>query len=67
MSWKHIQFFGSEEEKTELWLNELYHEFERFFRTNTLQVPEELSQELKNKGHFEVAKIIQSYLSKVKG
>jgi hypothetical protein len=31
ISWKHLQFFGTEEEETEVRLNELYREFEPFF------------------------------------
>src|SRR5438034_11479481 len=42
ISWKHLQFFGTEEEQTEVWLNDLYREFERFFAENTLPIPAEL-------------------------
>lgn len=40
ISWKHLQFFGTEEEQTEKWLNNLYSELERFFRENTLPLPD---------------------------
>lgn len=67
ISFKHLQFFGTEEEATEKWLNELYREFERFFRDNTLPIPEELKAELKDKNHVELAKTIQKHWMKIEG
>jgi hypothetical protein len=61
LSWKHLQFFGTEEERTEEWLNEVYKEFERFFAENTVPMPDELRGELKDKTHVEIAKAIQQY------
>jgi len=61
MSFKHLQFFGTEEEKTEQWLNNLYLEFERFFRENTLPIPNELRDSLKNKSHVQIAQAIKDY------
>lgn len=61
ISWKLIQFFGTEEEGTEKWLNELYAEFGRYFKQNTLPIPEDLKEELKDKNHSEIAKTIQKY------
>ena len=37
ISSKHLQFFGSQEERTEIWLNDLYSEFESFFRKHAIQ------------------------------
>lgn len=61
MSWKHLQFFGTEEEQTEKWLNELYSEFERFFAENTLPIPEQMKRALKDKTHVEIAQVIRQY------
>jgi len=61
ISWKHLQFFGTEEEKTENWLNSLYREFERFFAENTLPIPERLKSSLSNKTHMQIAQAIQKY------
>jgi hypothetical protein len=61
LSRKHLQFFGTEEERTEQWLNDLYTAFERFFRDNTLPLPDELRKSLKDKTHAEIAQVIQQY------
>jgi len=61
ISWKHLQFFGTEEEKTEKWLNNLYSEFERFFRENTLPLPKQLKKSLKDKSHVQIAQAIKDY------
>ena len=60
-SCKHLQFFGTEEERTEVWLNDIYREFERFFQENTLPVPERLRAELKDKTHAQVAQSVRDY------
>jgi hypothetical protein len=65
LSWKHLQFFGTEEERTEVWLNQLYSEFERFFAENTLPIPEPLRAELKGEGtHVGIVKAIKNFWSK---
>jgi len=61
MSWKHLQFFGTEEEQTEKWLNNLYSELERFFRENTLPLPDRLKDSLKDKSHVQIARAIKDY------
>src|ERR1700704_1590909 len=61
ISWKHLQFFGTEEERTEKWLNQVYAELERFFRENTLPLPEDLKKSLMDKTHVEIAQAIKSY------
>lgn len=63
MSWKHLQFFGTEEEKTEKWLNELYFEFSRFFSENTLPIPDKLKASLKDMTHVEIAQAVKAYWS----
>ena len=63
MSVKHLQFFGTEKEKTEKWLNNLYSELERFFRDNTLPIPDKLKKSLKDKSHVQIAKAIEDYWS----
>jgi hypothetical protein len=60
-SWKHLQFFGTEEERTEKWVNQVYDEFERFFAENTLPVPDVLRGELKGQTHVEIAKAVQRF------
>jgi len=61
ISWKHLQFFGSGEEQTEKWLNNLYSELERFFRENTLQLPDTLKESLHDKSHVQIAQAIRDY------
>ena len=61
ISWKHAQLFASENRKVQLWLNEVFNEFRRFFAANTLPIPEELSAKLNNKDHFQIAKTIQKF------
>jgi hypothetical protein len=64
LSWKHLQFFGTEEERTEVWLNHLYSEFERFFAENTLPIPESLRAEFKEAGtHLGIVKAIKNFWS----
>lgn len=58
---KHLEYFGTEEEKTEVWLNELYRELERFFGENTLPVPAERKEIIKHKPLGKVAQAIQDY------
>lgn len=60
LSLKHLEFFGTDEERTEVWLKQLYAEFSRFFRENTLPLPPELSEACKSQSHLELAKAIQS-------
>ena len=64
LSTKLIQFFGSEEEATEKWINELYGEFGRFFKENSFGIPEELKEELKGKDKQDMAVFIQKYFLK---
>ncbi len=61
ISWKHLQFFGTNEEQTEVWLDELYSEFSRFFKENSFPLPEKLRESLKGKSHVEIAKAIRRY------
>ncbi|MBI2815962.1 MAG: hypothetical protein HYX72_03385 [Acidobacteria bacterium] len=61
MSWKHLQFFGTGEEQTEKWLNELYSELERFFLENTLPLPSGFKESFKDKSHFQIAQAIKDY------
>jgi len=61
LSWKHLQFFGTEEERTEKWLNQLYRELERFFGENTLPVPDALRGGFEDKTHVEIVKAIQRF------
>jgi len=61
LSWKHFQFFGTEEEQTEKWLNGLYSAFERFFGDNTLPIPETLKESLTDKSHVQIAQAIKDY------
>ncbi len=61
MSWKHLQFFGAGEEKTEEWINELYSEFARFFSENTLPLPERLKASIKGRTPAEIAKAFKDY------
>lgn len=61
ISWKHLEFFGTEEEQTEKWLNELYFEFSRFFQENTLPLPDRLKKSIKDKTHVQIAQAIKAY------
>lgn len=61
LSLKHLEFFGTEDEKTEQWLDELYREFERFFGENTLPIPDELRSLIKDKPEGEVVQAIVGY------
>lgn len=64
ISQKLLQFFGSKEEATELWLNEIYDEFGRFFKENSFILPEELQSELKDENYYEMVSNIRKYISK---
>lgn len=59
---KHLEFFGTEEEKTEEWVGQLYDELARFFRENTLPLPPDLKGSLKGKEHLNVALTIRQAL-----
>lgn len=59
---KHLDFFGTEEEKTEEWVGQLYDELARFFRENTLPLPPDLKDSLKGKEHLDVALTIREAL-----
>lgn len=48
LSIKHLEFFGTGNDTTEVWLDELYKELERFFRENTVQMPNDLKEILKD-------------------
>lgn len=61
LSWKHLQFFGTEEEHTEKWLKALYNELQRFFGENTLPIPDDLKEAFKDKTHVEIARIIRQH------
>ena len=61
ISLKHLEFFGTEEEQTEKWINELYSEFARFFQENTLPLPDRLKESLKDKSHVQIAQAIKDY------
>jgi vacuolar-type H+-ATPase subunit C/Vma6 len=61
ISMKHLQFFGTEEEKTEQWIGMVYKAFERFFQANTIPIPEPLKDTLHDKSSFEIAQAIRSY------
>jgi hypothetical protein len=61
LSWKHLQFFGTEEEQTEVWLNKLYREFARFFGENTLPLPDRLRKSLEGKSSAGIAQTIHEY------
>jgi hypothetical protein len=61
LSWKHLEFFGTEEERTEEWLNQLYRGLERFFAENTLPVPDALRGEFEDTTHVEIVKAIQRF------
>lgn len=63
ISWKHLQFFGTEDERTEEWLNELYRELERFFADNMLPIPETLRAKFKDKSYAEIGEAIRAYWS----
>lgn len=63
VSMKHLEFFGTEEEKTEEWLNNVYYEFERFFKENTLPIPGHLKELLEGKSAAEIGEIIHEFWS----
>ena len=61
LSMKHLEFFGTEEERTEIWLNELYRAFERFFKENTLQLPDELTKTFTDNSSVEIVQAIKDW------
>lgn len=61
---KLLQFLGTEEEATEKWINELYTEFGRYFKSNSFKIPAELMKEIEGKGSQEMALLIQNYFCK---
>lgn len=65
LSPKHFQFFGTEEEATEKWLNKLYAEFERFFRENTIPVPEPLQGSFNDKSFLELTKLMRNHFKDI--
>lgn len=62
ISQKHLDFFGTEAEKTEEWVGQLYEELARFFRENTLPLPSDLKDSLNEKEHLDVALTIREAL-----
>ena len=65
LSMKHLEFFGTEEERTEEWLGELYAEFARFFRDNTLPLPPSLAEACAKQSSLEVSKaILQAFAAR---
>jgi hypothetical protein len=63
LSRKHLEFFGTEEEQTEEWLNMLYREFERFFAENTLPIPESLKTKMRSATPSAIARLVRDYWS----
>jgi hypothetical protein len=64
VSWKHLDCFGTEEERTEVWLNQLYRELERFFAENTLPIPEALRAKIQEEDtHVGIVKAIKEFWS----
>jgi hypothetical protein len=61
VSLKHLELFGTEEERTEVWLRELYSEFSRFFNNNTMPMPQNIKESIKNKSMIEVFEDIREY------
>ena len=61
LSRKHFEFFGTEEEQTELWLNNLYREFERYFKANTLPLPDQLKADMSGATPSGIAKLVRDY------
>jgi hypothetical protein len=61
ISIKHLQFFGTEEEKTERWIGQVYIAFARFFSENTIPIPKSLKESLHHKTALEVAHAIRAY------
>ena len=60
---KLLQFLGTEEEATEKWINKLYIEFGKYFKENSFAMPDELQEELKDKGAQEMTILIQKYFT----
>jgi hypothetical protein len=58
---KLLNFFGTEEEATEKWINELYKKIGDFFKKNSLEFPNALKKEIKGKGEQEMAVLVQKY------
>ena len=61
LSRKHLEFFGTEEEETEIWLNKLYSEFERFFAENTLPIPTQLKADMSKATPSGIARLVREY------
>jgi len=61
ISIKHRQFFGTEEEKSERWIGQVYTAFARFVQGNTTPVPKSLQESLHDKTALEVAQAIRAY------
>jgi hypothetical protein len=60
-SLKHLKLFGTEKERTEVWLRELYTELSRFFKENTMPLPQSIKESMKNKSMAELFKDIRTY------
>jgi hypothetical protein len=61
LSIKHLQFFGTGDDKTEEWIGTLYRAFERFFGENTIPMPEDLKAATRHKESHEIATAIRAY------
>ena len=61
LSRKHLQFFGTEEEQTEEWLNELFRQFARFFQENALPIPDGLKSKMDASTPSTIAKLVRDY------
>ena len=61
ISLKHLELFGTEEERTEMWLRDLYSELSRFFTKNTMPMPQSIKHSIKNKSMTEVFTDIREY------
>ena len=61
ISLKHLELFGTEEEKTEVWMRQLYSELSRFFTENTMPLPEDIRKSSKTKPMPEVFKEVTEF------
>jgi hypothetical protein len=61
LSLKHLEFFRTEEEQTEVWLGSIYRAFERFFKENTLPLPATLKESLVDKSSAQIAQAIREW------
>jgi len=65
---KHFEFFGTEEEETEVWLMKLYRAFEVYFRDLFDDVPDVVKQLADGSlNHAELAKAIMTHWDKLSG